>query len=371
LELEHRGLIGDTDQIGAMCKSPYHNFLKALPKTELHLHIEGTLSPNLLFFLSQSNNIPLPTSPEYATIEALEERYNNFVSLQDFLDYYYRGMALLITEQDFEDLAWDYFVQANKDGVRHAEIFFDPQAHTARGIALVTVVQGITRARARALEQFGITSKLICCFLRHLPPQEAMETLVNVQSHFFDDSIHGIGLDSAEVPYPPELFKEVYRLTKELGDGALLLTAHAGEEASHTYITSALDNLKVGRIDHGIAAAQSEEVMARLKEKGTLLTVCPLSNVKLRCVEKISDLPLNLFLEKGVNFNINSDDPAYFGGYILENYCQVQKAFNWGKTQWYKVAEAGILGSHIDDDHKKALLQNLSQVQEQWQYDLE
>lgn len=348
-----------------MCKSPIHPFLNRLPKCELHLHLEGTLSPTLLFALSLKNSVPLPLpsiNPAYLSPTNLQLRYDNFTDLQDFLDYYYLGMSTLLTQEDFEELAWEYFLQCQLDGVRHAEIFFDPQAHTSRGVALETVVAGITTARNRAWTELKISSKLICCFLRHLHPSDAVSTLHAARGHIEDGNIHGVGLDSAELPFPPELFKEAFNLAKELGGDKLLLTSHAGEEGPHTYITNALDHLGVTRIDHGIAAATSREVMGRLKEEGTLLTVCPISNVKLRCVRTIGELPLNTFVEEGVRFNLNSDDPAYFGGHCLENYCQVQQAFGWGEKEWRWVIESGILGSHVDQARKDELLQEMEKV---------
>jgi adenosine deaminase len=340
-------------------------FLRALPKCEHHMHLEGSLSPSLLFALAAKNNITLPasTDPAYASIEALHARYDRFTGLDDFLGYYYIGMSVLINIADFEDLAYAYFQKAHEDGVRHAEVFFDPQAHTARGVELDTVVKGFAAGCARAEAEFGISSKLIMCFLRHLPAAEA--TAVFTEAHsagHFDGTVHGIGLDSSEVGFRPELFREVFALAGEKG---LRMTAHAGEEGDHTNVSAALDELRVSRIDHGIRARDEPAVVERLAREGVLLTVCPLSNVKLRAVKSVSELPIREFLARGVSFSINSDDPAYFGGYCLDNYVAVHEAFGLSVAEWRGIVAAGIKGSWCDDKRKEVLMDILDKAVEE------
>jgi adenosine deaminase len=350
-----------------MCPSPLHAFLAALPKCEHHLHLEGCLSPDLLFKLAAKNNIALPSpssDPAYESPETLNERYQHFSNLDDFLAYYYRAMAVLIHESDFEMLAWEYFTTAAKDGVRHAEVFFDPQSHTERGIAFETVVKGFNAARVRAEEELGVSSCLIMCFLRHLPVAEAKETMdMAVQGGCFEERgegkgrrIGGLGLDSSEVGFRPELFEEMY---KEGGRLGLRLTAHAGEEGDPSYIQGALDSLHVSRIDHGIRLTEDPELLKRVVKDGILLTVCPLSNVCLQAVKHVSEVPIRKFLDKGVKFSINSDDPAYFGGYILQNYCAVEEAFGLSMQEWETIARNSILGSWCGEGRKGELFELL------------
>lgn len=341
-----------------MCQSPLHQCLQDLPKCEHHLHIEGSLSPSLFFRLAASNNIALPSSsvdPAFASIEALNTRYENFTSLDDFLHYYFIAMSALITVSDFEMLAYEYFTRAHNDGVHHAEIFFDPQAHTSRGVAYSTVVSGLVAAQHRAEKDFGLTSKLILCFLRHLPASDANATYQEAASlgHFSDGTVVGIGLDSTEIGNPPEIFREVYESAVQAG---VRRTAHGGEEGDATYISRALDICKTERIDHGIRLVDDEKLLARVAENKTLITLCPLSNVRLRCVTKVAELPVRKFLDAGVRFSINSDDPAYFGGYILDNYCAVQDAFALNLKEWKYIADGAIEGSWCDGDRKKVLL---------------
>ena len=345
-----------------MCKSDIHNFLQALPKCEHHLHIEGSLSPALLFQLAQTNKITLPSADDasFASVAALQARYERFTSLDDFLHYYYIGMSVLLTEGDFESLAYEYFSHAHRDGVHHAEIFFDPQAHTARGVLYSTVVAGLTAAQRRAEQDFGLTSKLILCFLRHLPATEANATYAEAASlgHFSNGTVAGIGLDSSEVGFPPELFREVYASAKEAG---IRRTAHAGEEGDASYIERALDICNVERIDHGIRLVEDEALFTRVAENKTLVTVCPLSNVQLRVVTKVAELPIRKFLDEGIRFSINSDDPAYFGGYILDNYCAVQDAFSLSIGDWKYIANGAIEGSWCDEARKTVLLQKVEE----------
>ena len=330
-----------------MCQSAQvHSFLRSLPKCEHHLHIEGTISPELLFQLARTNNITLPatTDPAFASIESLHERYLRFTSLDDFLNYYYIAMSALITASDFEQLGYEYFKKAHADGVHHAEVFFDPQAHTERGIVYEIVVKGLVAAQKRAEQEFGLTSKLILCFLRHLPAEQAENAFGEAQTlgHFSDGTIAAIGMDSTELGNPPELFRSVYERAEKIG---LRRTAHAGEEGDATYISRALDICNVQRIDHGIRLVEDEALLRRVAKEKILLTVCPLSNVQLKCVKTVADLPLRKFLEMGVKFSINSDDPAYFGGYILDNYCAVQEAFGLSLTEWRTIADNAVEGS--------------------------
>ncbi|KAE8444048.1 hypothetical protein EG329_000916 [Mollisiaceae sp. DMI_Dod_QoI] len=341
-----------------MCKSTHHQLLRDLPKCEHHLHLEGSLSPNLLFSLAIKNAIPLPdpaVDPSFTSPKTLEKRYENFASLNDFLHYYFIGVSVLQTSSDFETLAYEYFSRANADGVLHAETFFDPQGHTSRGIAYETVVKGLVAAQNRAKKDFGISSKLIMCFLRHLPASEAGAAYKEAEAlgHFSDGTVVGIGLDSSEVGFPPEIFREVYAAA---GKDGLRRTAHAGEEGDSTYISRALDLCHTERIDHGIRLVDDEELLKRVARDKILVTMCPLSNVRLRCVTEIADLPVRKFLDEGVRFSINSDDPAYFGGYILDNYCAVQEAFSLSLTDWKFIAVTAIEGSWCDDQRKAVLL---------------
>nr|POE85228.1 adenine deaminase [Quercus suber] len=350
-----------------MCRSSIHSLLQALPKCEHHLHLEGALTPAVLFELASKNKITLPgDDAAFASPEALKERYNHFTSLDDFLHYYYIGMSVLVDASDFEALAWDYLQRAASDGVMHAEMFFDPQAHLSRGIGYDVVLSGFSAARQRAIQQLGVTSELICCFLRHLPAPECLQTfeLAEIQASFKAGEVIGIGLDSSESPFPPELFKDIYQKAKALG---LRLTAHAGEEGPSTYVRSALDTLEVERIDHGIRLAEDDELLARVAKEGTMLSVCPLSNVLLRCVGSVAELPIRKFLDLGVQFSINSDDPAYFGGnYILDNYCAVQDAFHLCVVEWRSICAASIRGSWCSEARKQEMLLKLQEVVDQW-----
>jgi adenosine deaminase len=342
-----------------MCKTPLHEFLHALPKCEHHMHLEGSLSPSLLFRLAAKNNITLPTNdPSFESPASLEDRYERFADLNDFLDYYFIGMSVLRTASDFEALASEYFARAHADGVHHAEVFFDPQAHTSRGVEYRIVVEGFVQAQTKAEKDFGITTKLILCFLRNLPVSGADETFASAQAlgHFSDGTLAGIGMDSSEVGFPPELFREVYGAAEKAG---IRRTAHAGEEGDVSYITGALDTLKVHRIDHGIRMAEDSALVKRVAEEKVLLTMCPLSNVRLRCVKAVKELPIRLYLDEGVRFSINSDDPAYFGGYILDNYCAVQEAFGLSFGEWRTIAENAIEGSWCDDARKQVLLKKV------------
>ena len=336
------------------------NFLHELPKCEHHVHLEGTLSPELLFQLSERNGIELPESfPK--NVELCNERYNNFADLQDFLDHYYVGMSVLINEQDFEDLAFAYFVKAKNDGLHHTEAFFDPQGHVERGIPIETVVNGLNKACQRAQSELNISTKLIMCLLRHLPSHDGIKTIESAKPFYDQGIIHGLGLDSSEKPFPPELFIDCYKLIKDNHPHAGL-TAHAGEEADPSFITNSLDLLNVTRIDHGVQSQTDEELLKRLAMKKTMLTVCPLSNVKLQVVKDVKELPIKKFLEFGVPFSINSDDPAYFGGYILDNYLAVESRFQLTGEDWVTIAKNGVDGSWIDEERKRELHDEIDRV---------
>ncbi|KAL9089765.1 MAG: hypothetical protein Q9165_005559 [Trypethelium subeluteriae] len=306
------------------------------------------------------------TDPAYKSPETLLARYSRFSSLDDFLQYYYFAFSVLIHEVDFESLAWDYFQHASKGGVVHAEVFFDPQAHLTRGVTFATILRGFTAARKRAEAELGITNELICCFLRHLPPLESVHTfnLPEIQASFDAHEIIGVGLDSSEKDHPPSLFKDIYVPAKSRG---LRLTAHAGEEGPAHYIRSALDDLAVERIDHGVRLVDDPELLRRVQQQGIMLTVCPLSNVVLRGAESVQDVPIRKFLDSDIKFSINSDDPAYFGGYILENYCQVQAAHRLSVRDWETICRNAIEGSWCTDERKQVMLKKLAETIKEWE----
>ncbi|OCK81634.1 adenosine deaminase [Lepidopterella palustris CBS 459.81] len=351
-----------------MCRTPLHGFLEKLPKCEHHIHLEGALSPSLLFQLASRNQITLPQDDDaFSSHESLLARYAQFSSLDDFLHYYFIGMSVLVLEEDFEALAWDYFQHASADGVHHAEVFFDPQAHTARGISYTTVLTGFSAARSRAERELGISTELICCFLRHLPAPECLATfeLEDVQASYASGFIKGIGLDSNELGFPPHLFEEMYQKAGKLG---LRRTAHAGEEGPASFIASALETLGVERIDHGIRLVEDVELMRKVVASGTMLTTCPMSNVVLRCVESVKEVPIRKFLDAGVKFSINSDDPAYFGGYILDNYCAVHEAHDLTIEDWERICKHSIEGSWCNEARKNELSTILETLVSEWKY---
>ena len=356
----------------SMCKSPLHPFLAELPKCEHHIHLEGCLTPELVFKLAAKNKIELPSpeqDPAYKSPESLAKRYEHFDNLEDFLQYHYRAMRVLVTKEDFEMLGWEYFKSSHADGVQHAEVFFDPQSHTTRGISFDTVVTGYKAACKRAEEELGVTSLLIMCFLRHLPAPAAAETLQQaIDGGYLDVQdepsaadngsrvIGALGLDSSEIGFPPELFKEQFLEAEKRG---IHRTAHGGEEGDTSYISGAMDSLHVERIDHGIRLIEDSALMRRVAEEGILLTMCPLSNRYLQAVEKISDLPIKTFMEAGIKFSINSDDPAYFGGYILNNFCAIQEAFNLSVKDWKIITENSIHCSWVGKKRKSELMSML------------
>ena len=305
------------------------DFIANLPKAELHLHIEGTLEPELMFELARRNGVALP----FESVEALRRAYA-FTDLQSFLDIYYQGAAVLRTREDFRDMAAAYFRKAASQNVKHAEVFFDPQTHTHRGVAFETVVSGIHDAQLAAEEEMGVTSELILCFLRHLDEDDALATLD--QAMPFVEWITAVGLDSSEQGHPPSKFERVFRRAHEAG---LLAVAHAGEEGPPQYIWEALDILGVRRIDHGVRCLEDDELVVRMVRDRIPLTVCPLSNVKLRVFDTMRDHPLRNMLERGLNVTINSDDPAYFGGYINENYEAAAVALGLTRAELEQIAQ--------------------------------
>jgi adenosine deaminase len=316
------------------------SFITGLPKAELHLHIEGSLEPELMFELAQRNGLTLP----FDTVEDLRAAYA-FSNLQDFLDIYYQGAAVLLTERDFHDLAMVYFRRAAADGVRHAEIFFDPQTHTDRGVPFAVVADGLLSAMAEAERTLGLTSKLILCFLRHLPEEAAFATLAEAEPYL--DRICGVGLDSSEVGHPPSKFARVYAAARERG---LKLVCHAGEEGPPAYVWEALDLLAVDRIDHGNRSLEDPALVRRLADLGMTLTVCPLSNLKLCVVDDLTAHPLKRMLELGLKPTINSDDPAYFGGYIGQNWLQTAVALGLEESDLLALARNSFTGAFLTPD---------------------
>jgi adenine deaminase len=327
-------------------------WIKRLPKAELHIHIEGSFEPELMFEIAKRNHIQL----SYHNVEEIREAYE-FENLQAFLDIYYAGASVLITEQDFFDLTWAYLERASEDGVVHAEIFFDPQTHTARGVSISTVINGIDRALQLAQTRWGLSSRLILCFLRHLDEADAISTLAAALP--LRDKFHGVGLDSSEKGHPPEKFSRVFAQATAAG---LFAVAHAGEEGPPAYVWGALDALKVQRIDHGVRSLEDPALMERLIREKIPLTVCPLSNLKLKVVQTLADHNIAVMLEKGVMVTINSDDPAYFGGYIAENYLQTAVALCLSKDQLKKLAANSIHASVMPEQRKTALLYSISQL---------
>jgi adenosine deaminase len=327
------------------------SLLKAMPKAELHIHIEGSLEPEMIFALAARNGLNLP----YAHVEALRGAYA-FSDLQSFLDVYYAGASVLLHEQDFYDMAMAYFAKAAADHVVRAELFFDPQTHTARGVAMGAVIEGLHRACADAQAQWGLSADLILCFLRHLSEEDAMATLEEAMP--WRDQFIGVGLDSSELGNPPEKFARVFARAREQG---LHVVAHAGEEGPPAYIWSALDTLKVERIDHGVQAIQDAALMKRLADTQMPLTVCPLSNLKLCVFSNLSDHPLEQMLDAGLCVTLNSDDPAYFGGYLNDNYLQSFAALRLNGQHAYQLAANSIQASFAAEEKKHTWMHELKQ----------
>lgn len=323
-----------------------HQFVKHLPKIELHLHIEGTLEPALMFELAQRNNVDIP----YQSIEDVKKAYD-FHNLQSFLDIYYQGANVLIHEQDFYDLTWEYLLKCKKDNVLHTEIFFDPQTHTERGVHFDTVVHGIDKALRAAETQLGITSNLIMCFLKHLDEASAIETLKSATKH--KDKIIGVGLDSTEIGNPMSKFERVFEQARQLGFKAV---AHAGEEGPAQNIIDAIEILKVERIDHGVRCTDNNYLVEQLKKSQMALTVCPLSNIKLKVFENMTDHNIVELLRSDVKVTINSDDPSYFGGYMTDNFHAVIDAHELTHEELARFTLNAIEASFIEDDHKERLI---------------
>ncbi|MGB3471760.1 MAG: adenosine deaminase [Erythrobacter sp.] len=332
--------------------TPVNAFIAAVPKAELHLHIEGSLEPEMMFALAKRNGVTLP----YASVEEVRAAYQ-FSNLQEFLDLYYLGMAVLVTEQDFYDLTIAYLERVDADTVRHVEIFFDPQGHTDRGIAFETVISGILRALDEGEARLGITSKLIMCFLRHLSEEAAFATLEEAAPWL--ERIDGVGLDSSEVGHPPEKFARVFARAREHG---LKLVAHAGEEGPPDYVWQALDTLAIDRIDHGNRALEDEALVERIIADGQTLTVCPLSNLKLCVIDDIAQSPVKRMLERGIKATVNSDDPSYFGGYINDNYRAVAGALDLSIDDVATLAKNSFAGSFLSEDEKAAYIAEVDRV---------
>ena len=336
-----------------MSTSSLHEFIRQLPKAELHLHIEGSLEPEMMFALAKKNQVNLP----YASVEEVRAAYD-FEDLQSFLDLYYAGAAVLQTEQDFFDLTDAYIQRALADQVRHVELFFDPQTHTARGIAIETVFSGIARALREAKAKHGFSGSMILCFLRHLSEEEAIATLeaaLPLRDEYADVWI-GVVLDSAEVGNPPEKFTHVFTLAQAMG---FHLVAHAGEEGPPAYIHSALDVLQVERIDHGVRAEEDAALMQRLQQSRMPLTVCPLSNLKLCVVKDLRDHNLARMLRDGLCVTINSDDPAYFGGYMNTNFIATADALDLSKTELVQLARNSFEAAFVSEEQKQVWLDEL------------
>jgi len=328
----------------AVPKARLPQLLCAMPKTELHIHIEGSLEPELIFQLAQRNQVQIP----YSSVEALRSAYA-FTDLQSFLDIYYAGASVLQEEQDFYDMTWAYFLKAQADNVVHAELFFDPQTHTSRQVPMAHVINGLHRACADAQAQLGISSALILCFLRHLSQEEALQTLQDAKP--FLDKFIGVGLDSSERGHPPEKFERVFAQARAMG---LHLVAHAGEEGPPAYIWGALDLLHAERIDHGVQAVHDAALMKRLAQERIPLTVCPLSNLKLCVFPNLADHNLGQMLRQGLCVMLNSDDPAYFGGYLNDNYLQTFAALPLTAADAYQLACNSFEASFVPEAQKQA-----------------
>ncbi|MEW9854995.1 adenosine deaminase [Novosphingobium sp. M1R2S20] len=326
-------------------------FITGLPKAELHLHIEGSLEPELMFALAERNKVAIP----FASVDEVRAAYA-FSNLQDFLDIYYAGAAVLCTRQDFHDLASAYFARAAADGVLHAEIMFDPQTHTDRGISFAEVVEGLLSAMAEAKDKYGMTSQLILCFLRHLSEEAAFETLRQAEPWL--DRITAVGLDSSEVGHPPAKFARVFAAARAKG---LKITVHAGEEGPPAYVYEALDLIGTDRIDHGNRAMEDPVLVRRLREEGKTLTVCPLSNLKLCVVGDLQQHPIDRMLQAGLAATVNSDDPAYFGGYIADNYRAVAEARGLSREHLATLARNSFLGSFLPSEQIAAHIARLDE----------
>jgi adenosine deaminase len=340
------------EQIPTIAPERLPQLLARMPKAELHIHIEGSLEPELMFRMAERNCVGIP----YANVQELRAAYD-FSNLQSFLDIYYAGASVLQKEQDFFDMAWAYLQRAAADNVVHTEIFFDPQTHTARGVAMETVIDGLSRACEQAGRELGVSASLILCFLRHLSEAEAFETLE--QALPFRDRFIGVGLDSSEVGHPPEKFARVFARCRELG---LHLVAHAGEEGPPAYVWTALDLLRVERIDHGVQSTKDAALMRRLAQDRIPLTVCPLSNVKLCVFPRMADHNIGALLHAGLVATVNSDDPAYFGGYMNENFAQTFAATGLSAAHAYRLARNSFEASFVNAARKRQWADRLDET---------
>lgn len=327
-----------------------HEFIRSLPKAELHLHIEGSLEPKQMFEMARRNAIALP----YSTVDDIRAAYA-FNSLQEFLDLYYAGMSVLQTRQDFYDLTYAYLKRVHADNCLHVEIFFDPQGHTERGVPFEDVIEGILNALEQGETDFGITSHLILSFLRHLSEESAFETLKQAEPYY--DRLLGVGLDSSEIGNPPSKFERVFAKSSSYG---LKLFAHAGEEGPPEYVYEALDILKVNRIDHGNRSLEDDALVNRLVSEGLTLTVCPLSNLKLCVVDDLKNHPLKTMLDLGLAVTVNSDDPSYFGGYLNDNYIRIADALALGKDDIVKLVKNGFDGAYMSDTRKRLVIEKVN-----------
>jgi len=329
-------------------------FINGLPKAELHLHIEGTLNPELMFKIAKRNKIEI----KYKSVDELKKAYH-FNNLQDFLNLYYEGAAVLQTQEDFYDMTWSYLEKASSQNVLHCEIFFDPQTHTNRGIKFDTVINGIHKALTDAENDFGISAKLIMCFLRDLDEDSAIKTLHEALPH--KDKIIGVGLDSAEIGNPPSKFKNVFNIARSEG---FLTVAHAGEEGPANYVWEALEHLNVSRIDHGNNSMDDNNLIDQLVKSQMPLTVCPLSNLKLKVVDDLKKHPLKKMIQKNLLVTINSDDPAYFGGYVNENYSAIALALDLSKEEVCNLAKNSFHASFLDNDQKEKMIDKINKYVE-------
>lgn len=325
------------------------SFIKGIPKAELHVHIEGTFEPELMFAIARRNNVKL----KYHTVDELKRAYN-FSNLQDFLDLYYAGAKVLIYEQDFYDLTFAYLQKAYNDRVIHTEIFFDPQTHTTRGVDFGVVVAGIHRAMNDARKQFGISTSLIMCFLRHLNEKNAIRTLQ--QAIPYKNLIQGVGLDSSELGHPPAKFANVFGMARDAG---FVTVAHAGEEGPAAYIREALDLLKVSRVDHGNNTLDDESLLTELAQRRIPLTLCPLSNLKLKVVRDLRFHPLKKLMERGLLVTVNSDDPAYFGGYVTDNYLAIAESLNLSNAEICRLAQNSFEASFLEEKEKQSMIKQV------------
>ena len=329
-------------------------FLRRLPKAELHLHLEGSLEPEMLMRLARKNRVDIP----FASVEEVKAAYR-FTELQSFLDIYYQGMNVLHEAEDFTDLTLAYLERAAADGAVHVEVFYDPQGHTERGIPFDTATDGILKALEEGRSRLGVTSHLILCFLRHLSEDEAFVTYRQAEPYFADGRILGVGLDSSEKGHPPSNFAKVFEAARDAG---LKVVAHAGEEGPADYVREAVDILKIDRIDHGNRSLDDPDLVRRLAEMGIALTVCPLSNLRLCVVPNLRDHPLKRMLDAGLKATVNSDDPAYFQGYLLDNYVAVAEALTLSRDDLVRLVRNSIEGSFLDEQSKARHLARIDEI---------